>query len=279
MLGQYKITKKLETGATGELYLAEDPQKGQVAIKVLQLASQYPKPAERAAAAERILQAAQALSRLRHPNLVRIYDVRVVDDAIRIVMNYLPGRNLSYYIAKEQLSLEEVFEVTIKAAQGLAYAHQHAVIHRDVKPANIIYNRDSRDLTVTDFGLSMVAGPGKRKTKTFAGTPYYMAPEQIAGNRVDARADIYALGATLFQLLTGGVPFEAGSLEDLVRKIEKEPPPDILAVRPGLASAGVCLRAIMDNVLQKLPKDRYQSCDEFIEDLVPCADVIVNTLQ
>ncbi len=279
MLGQYKITRKLAAGATGELYLADDPQKGQVAIKVLQLGRQYPKPAEREPAGERILEAARALSRLEHPNLVQIYDAQTADDAIYIVMEYLPGRNLSYYIAKEQLSLEEVFGVTIMAARGLAYAHQHGVIHRDIKPANIIYNRGSGAVTVTDFGLSIVTGSARRKTKMFAGTPYYMAPEQIMGNEVDARADIYALGATLFQLLTGGVPFEAGSLEALIRKIEKDPPPDILAVRPKLASVGVCLRAIMDNVLQKQPKDRYQSCEEFLEDLIPCSDVIVNSLQ
>jgi serine/threonine-protein kinase len=279
MLGKYKITKKLASGATGELYLADDPQKGQVAIKVLQLVRQYPKQMDREAATKRIFQAARALSQLDHPNLVKIYDAHAADDVLYIVMQYLPGRNLSYYIAKEQLSLEEVFDVIIKAARGLAYAHQHGVIHRDVKPANIIYNRGSGAVTVTDFGLSMVTGSAKRKTKTFAGTPYYMSPEQIAGSVVDARADIYALGATLFQLITGGVPFEASSLEELIRKIEKDPPPDILAVRPNLASVGVCLRAIIDNVLQKQPKHRYQSCDEFLEDLVPCADVIVNTLQ
>ncbi len=279
MLGQYKIIRKLAAGATGELYLADDPQKGQVAIKTLQLVRQYPKQVDRESATKRILQAARALAQLEHPNLVQIYDAQAADDALYIVMEYLPGRNLSYYIAKEQLSLDEVFGVTIKAARGLAYAHQHGVIHRDVKPANIVYNRSSGAVTVTDFGLSILTGSAKRKTKMFAGTPYYMAPEQISGNQVDARADIYALGATLFQLITGGVPFEASSLEELIRKIEKDSPPDVLAVRPNLASAGVCLRAIMDNVLQKQPQDRYQSCEEFLEDLIPCSDVILNTLQ
>jgi serine/threonine-protein kinase len=279
MLRQYKVTKKLAAGPTGELYLADDPQKGQVAIKVLQLVRQYPKPVDRESAAKRILQVARAISRLEHPNLVKIYDAQAADDVVNIVMEYLPGRNLSYYIAKEQLSLEEVFGVTIKAARGLAYAHQHGVIHRDVKPANIIYNRGSGAVAITDFGLSMVTGSAKQKTKMFAGTPYYMAPEQITGNQVDARTDIYALGATLYQLLTGGVPFEASSLEELIRKIEKDSPPDILAMRPNLASVGVCLRAVMDNVLQKQPQDRYQSCDEFLDDLIPCSDVIVNTLR
>ncbi len=279
MLGQYKIIKKLAAGATGELYLADDPQKRQVAIKVLQLERQYPKQMDRASAAERVLQAAHALSRLEHPNLVQLYDAQAADDVIYIVMEYLRGRNLSYYIAKEQLSLEEVFAVTTRAARGLAYAHQHGVVHRDVKPANIVYNRGSGAVTVTDFGLSIVTGLAKRKTKMFAGTPYYMSPEQLTGDQVDARTDIYALGVTLFQLITGGVPFEANSLDELIQKIERDPPPDILAVRPNLASVGVCLRAIMDNVLQKHPADRYQSCDEFLEDLIPCADVIVNTLQ
>jgi serine/threonine-protein kinase len=279
MLGKYKIGKKLAAGANGELYLADDPDKGQVAIKVLQLINQYAKHADRESAAERILQVARALSRLQHPNLVQIYDAQAANDAIYIVMEYLPGRNLSYYIAKEQLSVAEAFGVTIKAARGLAHAHRHGVIHRDVKPANIIYNRSNGAVTVTDFGLSIVAGPAKRTTTMFEGTPYYMAPEQITGNQVDARADIYSLGATLFQLITGGVPFEASSLEVLIRKIEQDPPPDILAVRPNLASVGVCLRAIMDNVLQKRAKDRYQSCEEFLDDLIPCSDVILNTMQ
>lgn len=279
MLGKYKIGKKLAAGANGELYLADDPDKGQVAVKVLQLINQYAKHADRESAAERILQVARALSRLQHPNLVQIYDAQAANDAIYIVMEYLPGRNLSYYIAKEQLSVAEAFGVTIKAARGLAHAHRHGVIHRDVKPANIIYNRSNGAVTVTDFGLSIVAGPAKRTTKMFEGTPYYMAPEQITGNQVDARADIYSLGATLFQLITGGVPFEASSLEVLIRKIEQDPPPDILAVRPNLASVGVCLRAIMDNVLQKRAKDRYQSCEEFLDDLIPCSDVILNTMQ
>lgn len=279
MLGQYKINKKIAAGATSELYLADDPQRGQVAIKVLQLVEQYPRPADRESATKRILQVARALSRLQHPNLVKVYDTRAVDDAVYIVMEYLPGRDLSYYIAKEQLSLEEVFGVTIDAAQGLAHAHQHGVIHRDVKPANIIYNRGSGAVTITDFGLSVVTRAAKQKTNVFAGTPYYMAPEQVTGNAVDARADIYALGATLFQLITGGVPFAGSSLGVLVRKIEKEPPPDILAMRPNLANTGACLRAIMDNVLQKQPEDRYQSCEEFLVDLIPCSDVILNTLK
>ena len=260
------------------LYLAEDPEKRTVAVKVLQSIRQLPKQADREAATQRVLNTAQQLSRLRHENIVRVYNAGEAEGLAYIVMEYLTGRDLSYYIDAEKLPLDEVFVVITKVAQGLSHAHTHGLIHRDIKPANIIYNRDSEVVKITDFDLSVVNEFATGSRKVFAGTPYYMAPEQTTGGPVDARADIYSLGATLFQLITGTPPFRADSLDKLIRKIQKESPPDILAVRPDLAGAGVCLRAIMDNVLQKKAKDRYQSCEEFIEDLTPCADVILNTL-
>ncbi len=278
MLGRYKINEKLANGATGALYLAEDPERGTVAIKLFQLRRNFAKPVDAETASTRILEISHALTSLRHPNVVEVYEAGRNEGDVYVVMEYLRGRDLSHFIEEKSLGLEEIFRIVVGVADGLGHAHAQGIVHRDVKPANIVYNRDCGEVKVTDFGLSTVAGSAKRSPKVFAGTPYYMAPEQVQGKGLDARADVYALGVTLFQLVTGRLPFQANSLDLLVPKIEREAPPDVLAFRPELAQSGVCLRAIMDNVLQKRPQDRYQSCADFIEDLAPCADVIVNTL-
>ncbi len=278
MLGRYKVSKRLAKGATGALYLAEDPELGSVVLKVFQLSGRVAEQVDTEAASARIVAISQALTGFQHPNIVEVYDAFRNEAEIYVVMEYLRGRNLSHFIEQQSLDLREIFHIVVGCAEGLGYAHAHGIVHRDVKPANIVYNRDNGEVKITDFGLSTVVGPSMRTPKVFAGTPYYMAPEQIRGEDVDARADVYALGVTLFQLITGKLPFQADTLDLLVPKIEHEPPPDVLALRPELAKTGVCLRAIMDNALQKKPEDRYQSCEDLIEDLAPCADVIVHTL-
>ncbi len=279
MFDRYKVVKKIASGATGTVLLARGPDGSPVAIKTLTADAQSRKKPDTTTMNRRFMQTAKLLSKLRHPNIVRVYDCGEADGLAYVVMEYIAGYDVSYYLRGEAgLSLKESFRIVTRAAKGVAYAHRQGVIHRDIKPANIVYERQSGAVKVTDFGLSKTLATSWRPSTVIAGTPYYMAPEQVAGGPIDARADVYALGVTLFHLITGVVPFRADSMEALIHKIEHEEPPDILALRSDLGTVGVCLRAILDNVLQKRPQDRYQNCDEFIEDLVPCADVIVNSL-
>jgi eukaryotic-like serine/threonine-protein kinase len=183
-------------------------------------------------------------------------------------MDYLQGTDMSKFTKKENLlKVDEVFNVIIQVADALNYAHEQNVVHRDIKPANIIYDRRAKKPTVTDFGVAHITDNTKTKTGTILGTPSFMAPEQLAGTTVDGRSDLFSLGVTFFQLLTGELPFVADSISSLMFKIANEEPRDVLKIRPNLP---ICIKAIITKSLQKDPDKRYQTGEEFIKAMRRC---------
>ncbi|MFC1664242.1 CHASE2 domain-containing serine/threonine-protein kinase [Pseudomonadota bacterium] len=278
MLGRYRIEKEIGKGAMGVVYQGRDPQIDRVvAIKTLDLLQQVDEH-EREEVKARFFREARAAGRLRHPNIVTIFDAGEQQDLAYIAMEFLTGSDLTRYIKPENLlPLPNVLRLAISAADALEYAHSQNVIHRDIKPANVMFELKTGSIKITDFGIARIADASKTKTGTVMGTPSYMSPEQIAGAKVDGRTDLFSLGVMLYQLVSGNLPFQADTLTNLMYKITNEEPPDILGFRPELASSGACLSVILNKVLQKQASDRYRSGSELSRELRICTKKLVGS--
>jgi CHASE2 domain-containing sensor protein len=261
MLGRYELVQELGRGAMGVVYLGKDAKIGrQVAIKTLALSDEFDGEALKDVH-ERFFREAETAGRLNHSNIVTIYDVGEDQGLAYIAMDYLLGDSLQKYTdSKSLLPMGEALAVAVKVAEGLDYAHKHRVVHRDIKPANIMYDRSSGRVKITDFGIAALTDMSKTKTGTILGSPLYMSPEQVSGNKLDGRSDLYSLGATLYQLLRGELPFEAPSLTGLMFKIANEPHPDVTFLRPDIPPT---VKVVIDKALQKNPDARFQSGTEF----------------
>ena len=270
VLGRYVIERELGRGAMGTVYLGKDPRIGRtVAIKTLALTEEF-ESTQLDDVRRRFFQEAETAGRLSHPSIVTIYDVGEEHDLAYIAMDYIQGDSLDQHIRNgELLPLEDVFTVGIQVAEALAYAHEQNVVHRDVKPGNIIYDRDKCQLKVTDFGIACLTDNSKTRTGTVLGSPYYMSPEQIAGKKVDGRSDLFSLGITLYQLFSGQLPFEGDSLTNLMYQITNDKPVSVRKVRPELPS---CLTRIINKSLEKKPSKRFVDGVAMAEALKRCAD-------
>ncbi len=259
--GRYKIEKELGRGAMGIVYLGRDPKiDRQVAIKTLDY-SQFSKK-ELDTGKSRFFREAQAAGRLSHSNIVTVYDMGVEQDFAFIAMDYVSGVPLSDFTqADSLLPMQEVYRIIQVVAQALDYAHQQNIVHRDIKPGNIMYDVRDRQVKITDFGIARITDSVKTRTGSFLGSPSYMAPEQMTGARVDGRADIYSLGVSFYQLLTGSLPFKADSLANLAYKITNEKFRPIRDVRADLPSSAT---RIINKALQKNPEKRYASGAEMV---------------
>ena len=193
MLGRYEVEKELGKGAMGVVYLGKDPKINRtVAIKTMALAQEF-EGDELEEAKERFFREAETAGRLIHPNIVTIYDAGEEHDLAYIAMEFLKGHDLGRYIkADKLLPIPNVFQITILAAEALAYAHEQNVVHRDIKPANIMYVPESSTIKLTDFGIARITDSSKTKTGMVLGTPSYMSPEQLAGHKVDGRSDLFS---------------------------------------------------------------------------------------
>jgi eukaryotic-like serine/threonine-protein kinase len=270
VLGRYSIERELGRGAMGMVYLGRDPKIGRtVAIKTMVLAQEF-EGDKLEEVKQRFFREAETAGRLNHPNIVTIYDVGEEEDLYYIAMDYLKGENLLAYCKPETLlPPKEVFEMLAKVAEALEYAHCNNVVHRDIKPANIIYDREHHSLKVTDFGVAFITDSSKTKTGTILGSPSYMSPEQLAGLKVDGRSDLFALGVTLYQLLTGELPFIGESLASLMYKITNEKHPDVRLFRPDLPA---CASRIINKALAKESAERFQSGERFATALLRCSE-------
>lgn len=270
MLGRYHIDSELGRGAMGMVYLGRDPKIGRtVAIKTMVLAQEF-EGEKLAEVKERFFREAETAGRLNHPNIVTIYDVGEDEDLSYIAMDYLKGHNLLHFCQPDNLlKPKEAIECLVKCAEALEYAHQHSVVHRDVKPANIIYDEETKVLKVTDFGVACLTDSSKTKTGTILGSPSYMSPEQLAGMKVDGRSDLFSLGITMYQMLTGELPFIGESLASLMYKIANEKHPDVRLFRPELPS---CVSRIINKALAKEADKRFQTGERFAQALVRCID-------
>jgi serine/threonine protein kinase len=201
---------------------------------------------------------------------VTIFDVGEEQDLAYIAMDYLKGKDLSHHKqADSLLPVSVVLDIGIQVATALEFAHKHDVVHRDIKPANIIYDKSTGNVKVTDFGIACVTGSSKTKTGTMLGSPSYMSPEQIGGNKVDGGADLYSLGTTLYQLTTGQLPFVADTFAELAHKICNEKQVDAIKIRSDLPA---CLNRIINKAMRKQREDRYKTGAQMAKALRMCRE-------
>lgn len=265
MLGKYVLDKQLGQGAMGAVYLAHDPATGQhVAIKTMALAREFTGD-DLADARSRFLREADMAGRLQHPDIVQILDAGETEGLAWIAMELIDGADLGQHTQPARLlPLPVVLRAIARVADALAYAHTRGVTHRDIKPENIMLDLPREGVKVMDFGVARLADASRTRTGVVLGTPTYMSPEQLSGQHVDGRTDLYSLGVTLFQLLTGRLPCKADSLGALMRAIARETPPNVCELRPDLPAA---LGDIVALALQKHPATRYSSGEQMAEDL------------
>jgi len=271
-LGRYQIDREIGRGAMGMVYLGHDDKIGRtVAIKTMVLSDEFEEDM-RDEVRNRFFREAEAAGRLDHPNIVTVYDVGEEQDLAYIAMDYLKGKDLTAYSTpKSLLPVSQVFEVIMSVAQALDYAHKQHVVHRDIKPANIIYDRQKRIAKITDFGVACLTDASKTKTGTILGSPYYMSPEQLAGKKVDGRADLFSLGVTLYQMLTGELPFQGDSIANLMYNIANEKHPDIRRYRSDLPN---CVTNVVNKSLQKEASARYASGKQMAASMKRCQEHI-----
>ena len=254
--GRYEIIKLLGRGGMAVVFLAKDlTLERQVAIKVLP-----PEMSHDPKLIPRFQQEAKTAARLDHPNIIPIYRVESEAGLVYFVMKYVTGHSLDQLVDQGPVPFETARRILREAALALGHAHKRGIVHRDVKPANIMLEADGR-VMLTDFGISKALDGGSALTGTGAviGTPHYMAPEQAKGQEVDGRADQYSLGVVGHHILTGKQPFE-GSSHSILYKHVFEQPPRIFEARPD-APADLC--AALDRALSKEPEKRFASMEEF----------------
>ena len=265
MLGKHVIDKQLGQGAMGAVYLAHDPVTGQhVAIKTMALAREFSGD-DLVDARSRFLREADMAGRLQHPDIVQILDAGETDGLAWIAMELIDGVDLGQHTQSSRLlPVPVVLRAIARVADALAYAHTRGVTHRDIKPENIMLDLPREGVKVMDFGVARLADASRTRTGVILGTPTYMSPEQLSGQHVDGRTDLYSLGVTLFQLLTGRLPCQADSLGALMRAIARETPPNVRELRPELPAA---LGDVVALALQKHPATRYSTGEQMAEDL------------
>jgi serine/threonine-protein kinase len=257
----YTIVRCLGSGGMGEVYVARHPRlPRQDALKVLR-----PEMSTNQEFRERFLREADLTAALSHPNIVGVYDRGEFDGQLWISMEYVDGTDVSRLLrSRSGVSDGQAVAIVSAVADALDYAHQHDLLHRDVKPANILISETdpaNKRIKLADFGIARCANDsaGLTATNMTVGTVFYAAPEQLTGSVIDGRADQYALAATAFQLFTGAPPFENSNAAVIIGKHLSAPPPLLSQSRPDLAA----LDPVLAKALAKDPKDRFDKCADF----------------
>jgi serine/threonine-protein kinase len=267
-LGRYRLEREIGRGAMGVVYLGRDMAINRlVAIKAIPLASEF-SDSELHDARVRFFREAETAGRLNHPNIVTIYDVGEEAGLAYIAMEHLKGRHMSDYATSHQLlEPRKILELIGRTADALGFAHKQQVVHRDIKPANLMYDPASDVLKITDFGIARITGAGSTRTGIVLGTPSFMSPEQLEGRTVTGHSDLFSLGVSLFQLLTGQLPFSADSMTGLMQQIAEAPHPPLRAFRPDLPA---CVESVLDRALAKNPDSRFDTGAQMAAALEDC---------
>jgi serine/threonine protein kinase len=263
--GRFQVLGALGRGAMGVVYRAHDPALGRtVAIKTVALTGSSK---ERDVHEARFLQEARAAGSLSHPVIVTIYDVGREGDTAFIAMELIEGRDLRDLIQDVALTPSKSVAIATAVAEGLAFAHEHGIVHRDIKPGNIMVLADGR-VKIMDFGIARLHEPTvKTQTGVLLGSPQYMSPEQIVGQPLDHRADIFSLGLVLYEMLTGVKPFQGEDIPELTFKVANLPAAPPSHVAPDLPPV---VDFIMARALKKRPDERYANASELAKDLRDC---------
>jgi eukaryotic-like serine/threonine-protein kinase len=258
--GRYRIVRKLGAGGMADVYLAEDQELGRrVAIKILN-----GRHANDDQFIERFRREAKNAAALNHPNIVSIYDRGEAEDTYYIAMEYLDGRTLKELVVGHgQAPVRVAVEYARQILSALRFAHRHGIVHRDIKPHNVLVDREGR-VKVTDFGIARAGTSQMTETGSIVGTAQYLSPEQAKGGEVDQRSDLYSLGIVLYELLTGKTPFEGDTPVEIAMKHLSTPPQPPSKLRPDIPHE---LDLVVLRALAKDPDDRYQSADEMEGDL------------
>jgi serine/threonine-protein kinase len=250
-IGRYEILDEIGRGAMGTVYRARDPLiERTVAIKTVSIEQLQQEGAD---AESRFLREAQSAGRLSHANIVTIYDVGEADGLAYIAMEYLSGAPLRTLMNKGPMPVDLVLDTAVQMAEALAFAHEHGVIHRDVKPGNVVVTGRLGRVKLTDFGIAHLANAGQTHSGQMLGSPRYMSPEQAMGREVDGRSDIFSLGAVLYEMLTGRYAFDGDSLPTIVYRVVNDTPVPISSLRPGVPEA---LIALVGRMMSKNPSGR-----------------------
>ncbi|HMD32986.1 MAG TPA: protein kinase [Candidatus Acidoferrales bacterium] len=268
-IGRYEVLDELGRGAMGVVYRARDSDIGRiVALKVVSTANASPQEVEKYK--QRFHREAQAAGRLSHPGIVTIHDI-AEDEAGRpyIVMEFVEGRPLNLLLGPTaQVPLDQLLDIGIQVAKALDFAHRNGVVHRDIKPPNILITTDGR-AKIADFGIARLEGTELTQEGTSLGTPSYMSPEQFRGGAVDGRSDIFSLGAVLYWMCTGKKPFPGDTITITSFQVAYENPPPPTKAKSGLPKA---LDDVLTRCLAKNPAHRYATCADVAADLEAVKD-------
>lgn len=271
-LGRYMVREEIGRGAMGVVHRATDPSLGRmVAIKAVKLSADASDAAEYEA---RFYQEAKAAGSLNHPGIITIYDAGREDDWAYIAMEYLEGEELRDLMAKGRMTLAVVLDIAAQVASALDFAHERGVVHRDIKPGNIMVLRDGK-VKIMDFGIArMRVSAVKTRVGMLLGSPKYMSPEQVIGRRMDHRSDIFSLGVVLFEMIAGMAPFSGKDMAELMYAVV-----NTQQLRPSQLNPATpeMLDLIVAKALQKNTDIRYQSAREMADDLRACRAALGDT--
>jgi serine/threonine-protein kinase len=261
--GRYELEELVGSGGMSNVFRAHDRLlERTVALKILH--EQYTRDEDYV---ERFRREARAVAQLAHPNIVTVIDRGEQDGRQYIVFEYIDGENLKELTAHGPLDPQDAIRLTLQVARALSFAHERGVVHRDVKPQNVLLNDDGQ-AKVTDFGIARSLDVhGVTQTGTVLGTSDYIAPEQARGQKVDPKTDIYSLGAVLYELLAGDVPYKGDNFVAVAMRHVNEPPPSVLDRRP---DCPLRLDLAIQRAMAKDPEQRFASMDEFSAELEAC---------
>jgi serine/threonine-protein kinase len=272
VFASFRIERELGRGAMAAVYKARDERDGRVvALKLLSLGDDWPDD-QLDEARLRMRREAEAAARIQHPDIVSVYEAGEHAGLVYLALEFVQGVSLDAHSCEGRLLPPRmVTGMCARVADALHFAHQRGIVHRDIKPANIVFDQQSRRIRVMDFGVARFSDSRATRTGVVLGSPSYMAPEQLDGGTVTGQSDLFSLGVTLYQLLTGQLPFRADSMPGLMQAVVLHPHPPLWTIRPDLPKP---LAGALDRALHKEPAARFESAAHMGQALRDCVQAI-----